>query len=136
MIRKLPCIKFKNNKIFLRQNFLIKKKYIFNVPISMKFFLEIHYVAINLKSLCIFLPSSKLSKKNPLKKILNFLGWIYFGNFFWDNFELGKKIKNDFRFLDTWWISRKNFIEINMLNKNFFLKRKYFLEKNFFTFKF
>ena len=51
-----------------KENFLDKKKYIFNKPIQMKFFLEIHQVDIDPKSLCILFPSSKLSQKNPLIK--------------------------------------------------------------------
>ena len=114
----------KQKKFFSRKYFLFKKKFLFNILISMKFFLEIHQVSKNLKSFFIFFPSSKFSQKNPLKKIFFFLGWIYFGNFFWDNFELGKKINNDFGFIITWYISKKNFIEIGILNIYFFFKRK------------
>ena len=134
MKRKLPCIKLKSEKIFFEKIFSFKKKYILNIPISIKFFFKMHQGTKNPKSFCNFFPSTKFSQKNPLKKIFNFLGWIYFGNFFWENFELGMNIYNDFGFIATWWISKKNFIEIGMLNIYFFLKRKYFLEKKIFHF--
>ena len=103
----------------------------FNWRISMKFFLEIHQVAINPNSLCFDSRSSKLSQKNPLKKNFNFIRLNLFRDFFWDNFELRESKHNEFRLIATWWISKKNFIEIRQLNIYFVLIWKYFLVNKF-----
>ena len=62
----------------------------------MKFFLEIHQVAINLNSLCFDSRSSKLSQKKSLNKFNLIKLKFFFSGFFWDNFELRESKHNEF----------------------------------------
>ena len=79
----------------MQGNFLFKKKFLFNILISMKFILEMYQVIMKPKSLLIFFPSSKFPQKKSLKKIFNF--WVEFisGTFFEKFLNWGGKFITD-----------------------------------------